>query len=144
MECVNRLFFESTRPEFFATVFFAVYNSNARTLRYSNCGHPAPVLLRASGKPELLEPTSIVLGAFRGSTFDDRVIPFGPGDRLVAFSDGFSELELDGEDPNWASDRVQRMARMSVDGLAGALASLAVKTGQQKDDVTVLDIRCVR
>ncbi len=50
MDRVNRLFFQSTRPEHFATLFFGVYEAGTREVRYVNCGHPSPVLMRADGQ----------------------------------------------------------------------------------------------
>src|SRR5580700_514723 len=38
MERVNDLFYESTRPEHYATLFYGVYDAIKRTIRYVNCG----------------------------------------------------------------------------------------------------------
>ena len=65
LESVNRLFFESTPTEQYATLFFADYDETSRRLRYWNCGHLAPLLLRADGRVERLESTGTVLGMFR-------------------------------------------------------------------------------
>lgn len=143
MERVNRLFFESTRPEFFATVFYGLYDSETRCIRYVNCGHPAPVVLRANGGAESLEPTATVLGAFQGSAFQEESIPFTSGDRLVVFSDGFSEANNADDDQNWPVDRIQRLSRSHGSGFASALASVAVGMAEQADDITVMDIRAL-
>jgi sigma-B regulation protein RsbU (phosphoserine phosphatase) len=138
---VNRLFFESTRPEFFATLFFGIYDAKTSVLDYVNCGHPAPVLIRGSGQAERLEATSIILGAFENTTFEEGSIAFGIDDRLVAFSDGFSEAEVEGE-RDWPYERIRRLARSQRTSIAAALSSLAINARQQADDVTVMDIRC--
>ncbi len=143
MQRVNQLFFESTRPEFFATVFYGLYDSEGQTIRYVNCGHPAPVVLRANGSTELLEPTATVLGAFQGSTFYEESIEFCAGDRLILFSDGFSEANIATDDPSWPVDRIQRISRLHGNGLANALASVAVGMAEQADDITVMDIRAI-
>jgi sigma-B regulation protein RsbU (phosphoserine phosphatase) len=143
MQRVNQLFFESTRPEFFATVFYGVYDSEAQTVRYVNCGHPAAVVLRTNGDTALLEPTATVLGAFQGSAFQEETIQFVSGDRLVLFSDGFSEANLADDDPNWPVDRIQRLSRLHGSGFANVLASMAVGMGEQADDITVMDIRAL-
>lgn len=143
MERVNQLFFKSTRPEFFATLFYSLYDSEAQSIRYVNCGHPAPVLLRANGSVELLEPTATVLGAFHGSVFQEQSIRFASGDRLIVFSDGFSEANIADDDPNWPVDRIQRLSRLHSNGFASALASMAVGMAEQADDITVMDIRAL-
>ncbi len=83
MERVNYLFFEFTRPEHFATLFYGVYDANARTIRYVNCGHPSAVLIREGGEFELLEANATILGAFQNRAFEERVVELRSGDRLV-------------------------------------------------------------
>lgn len=143
MQRVNQLFFDSTRPEFFATVFYGLYDAEEQSIRYVNCGHPSPVVLQSDGEAELLEPTATVLGAFQGSAFQEISIPFSRGDRLILFSDGFSEANVTDDDPNWFVDRIRRLGGLHADGLANMLASLAVGMGEQADDITVMDIRAI-
>ncbi|HEX7503611.1 MAG TPA: SpoIIE family protein phosphatase, partial [Acidobacteriota bacterium] len=45
---VNHLFFQNTDDSSYATLFFGDYDSASRKLRYANCGHLPPLLLRAS------------------------------------------------------------------------------------------------
>lgn len=139
MERVNYLFFESTRPEHYATLFFGIYEASTRSIRYVNCGHPAPVLLRASGEFELLEPSATVLGAFKERGFEERSVTMMPGDRVVLFSDGFWEAKMDDAGDDWALQAILAEARNSSQGLAGALGSIAAE-GEQADDITVMDI----
>ncbi len=141
MDRVNGLFFQSTRPEHFATLFFGVYEANARTIRYVNCGHPSPVLLRANGESELLDATATVLGAFNERVFDEKIVSLVPGDRVVLFSDGFSEAKMEDGDDGWALETIRAFGRKRANGLAGALASAAASAGEQADDITVMDIR---
>jgi sigma-B regulation protein RsbU (phosphoserine phosphatase) len=141
MERVNYLFFESTRPEHFATLFYGVYEASTRTIRYVNCGHPSAVLVRANGDFELLDATATVLGAFKDRGFEERTVAMQTGDRLVLFSDGFSEAKMEEKSDEWAVETVVSLAPLQESGLAGALASLALSGGKQADDITVLDLR---
>ena len=50
LRAVNKLFYESTPPEHFATLFFGNYDDRSRRLRYVNCGHLPPILIRADAK----------------------------------------------------------------------------------------------
>jgi sigma-B regulation protein RsbU (phosphoserine phosphatase) len=135
---VNRLFFRSTAPEHFATVFLGHYDPRTRLLRYVNCGHPAPVLLRGD-TAERLDCTCLVLGAFEHAEAEERTIAIESGDRLILFSDGVSEAtrqgEVHGDDDRWVVDYVRRLA--TSPGLAESLAMAAVSD----DDVSVLDLR---
>ena len=137
MERVNRLFFDATEPEHFATLFYGVYDADARELRFVNCGHPAPVLLRANGAVERLESTGLVLGAFARAEFEERRVNLGEGDRLVLFSDGVSEAR-DDEDDRWVVECLRMLNRAGSKALA---ESLAMAASVSADDVTVLDVR---
>jgi phosphoserine phosphatase RsbU/P len=139
LERVNYLFFESTRPEHFATLFYGVYQPATRTVRYVNCGHPSAVLLRASGEFELLDATATLLGAFQDFGFEERSVQMRSGDRLVLFSDGFSEANM--ENDEWATETVASLGRSRESGLAAELAGMAASGGKQADDITVMDIR---
>jgi phosphoserine phosphatase RsbU/P len=145
MQRVNDLFFQSTRPEHFATLFYGVYEASGRTIRYVNCGHPSAVLVRASGDFELLEATATVLGAFKDRGFEERSIAMRSGDRLVLFSDGFSEAKMEAmteeASDNWALETIRSLSKSHENGLAGALASTAASGGPQADDITVMDLR---
>ena len=63
LETVNRHFFDSTTAERFATLFFGIYDDRTALLRYVNCGHMSPLLLRPRGVGTL-DPTATMLGAF--------------------------------------------------------------------------------
>ena len=132
----NRQFYQATSPEHYATLFFGVYDHATAALRYVNCGHPPPVLLRRSGEVERLESTGLMLGAFDAMPFEARAIGISPGDRLVLFSDGVSETGGH-EDDAWVVDSVQMLARAGSKSLAQALAMAC----DSADDVTILDLR---
>jgi sigma-B regulation protein RsbU (phosphoserine phosphatase) len=66
LKSVNQLFYENTGESSYATLFFADYDDSSRRLRYVNCGHLPPLLLRAGqGSPDRgVIPAKLVL---RGS-----------------------------------------------------------------------------
>lgn len=140
MERVNSLFYQATRPEHFATVFFGVYDAAERRFRYVNCGHPPAVLLRADGTPEVLKPTSMIVGAFEQCEFAEQSERLEPGDRLVLFSDGVSEAGMD-QDEEWVSEAIRIFSRNTSQPLAGSLAAAANARDRQADDITVIEVR---
>lgn len=144
IERVNRLFFESTRPEHFATLFFATYDSRSRNITYVNCGHPGPVLVRTDTRSDVLQATGVVLGAFRNVRFEQRSVEFRPGERLFLFSDGFSEAGFNGdEDEDACVQQICSVAANCSSGIAGVLASSAATRGGEADDITVVEIRAM-
>jgi sigma-B regulation protein RsbU (phosphoserine phosphatase) len=143
LERINRLFFHSTRPEHIATLFFGIYEPATNILRFANCGHPSPVLLRTNGTAELLAPTAMVLGAFENTIVEEGATPLLAGDRLLVFSDGFAEagLSAGSDNDDWALDTIRLLARTRCERFAGRLAATATSAGEQADDITVMEVR---
>ena len=142
---VNELFADATRPEHYASLFYAVYDQRFGTLRYVNCGHPSPVLVRNNGGMESLESTCTVLGAFQSLRCDEGKIQLAVDDSVVLFSDGFSEAKLDeeGED-DWAMSCIRLLGRTRRSGLAGLLANRATPDdGALRDDITIMHVRVI-
>ena len=141
LRTINQLFYESTSPEHFATVFLGAYDESTRRLRYANCGHPSPVLVRRDGWVERLTPTAVVLGAFEKWTSSEREIAFCPGDTLVLFSDGVTEAGVDS--PGEFGDQ-GLLAAIQASRATGAEAVvnhvLAAVASRAEDDATVVAI----
>jgi sigma-B regulation protein RsbU (phosphoserine phosphatase) len=146
LQAVNRLFHPSAAPNRFATVFFADYDDATRLLRYVNCGHNAPALLRADGSVDRLPPTATVLGLFAELECGVAEVAVKPGDLLFVFSDGASEAFSDaGEE--YGEERLIRTAlahrHLPVQELVDAVARevQAFSGGEQEDDLTLLVTR---
>ena len=115
LRAINLQFRESTRPEHFATLFFADYNESSRRLIYANCGHNPPYLFRASGEAETLDPTAPILGVFDEFQPNPKELTLTPGDRLVIYSDGVSDTLGEGSLAGALS--VAREPRTLIDAL---------------------------
>jgi sigma-B regulation protein RsbU (phosphoserine phosphatase) len=146
LETVNRHFFDSTTPERFATLFYGIYNDRTRTLHYVNCGHVPPILLRASGDLETLDPTATPIGAFRHWSCSENQVTLRAGDVLMIYSDGVTEAEApSGED--YGEERLVRCLRENRGAPASALVHCIVESvsefshGSRYDDVTVVAIK---
>ena len=79
-------------------------------------------------------------GAFKDRGFEGRLVAMQTGDRLVLFSDGFSEANMEAGD-DWAVETIIALSKSNENGLANALASTAASGGKQADDITVMDLR---
>jgi sigma-B regulation protein RsbU (phosphoserine phosphatase) len=141
---VNRLFYDSTPPEQFATLFFGQYDERLRRLRYVNCGHPPPMLLAAGGVARL-EPTATVLGAFRDWDCEERSVELAPEDTLLIYSDGVTEAGIEtGEE--FGEERLRALLATEratpIDTLIGGVIQAAQSAGPiQSDDITVVALR---
>jgi phosphoserine phosphatase RsbU/P len=99
LQSVNRLFVENTPEDSYATLFYADYDDANHCLRYANCGHNPPLLLRANGDVERLGATATVLGLFTKWNCEVKKVSLGPGDLLVIYTDGVTEApNQDGEE----------------------------------------------
>ncbi|HVP00841.1 MAG TPA: SpoIIE family protein phosphatase [Bryobacteraceae bacterium] len=145
---VNKLFHESTPAEYFATMFFAEYRDQKRELRYFNCGHPAALLMRASGAIEHLEATALPVGIFGTWRCEERTTTFSPGDLLVAFSDGVLEAGVErGEEfgEERLIDALQRSRKRDLESLLDEVVAevLRFSPDVQSDDVTLVALRAI-
>ncbi len=77
----------------FITAFIALCDPVSGHVRYVNAGQNPPMLRRASGQLDWLDPTGMALGLSRKATFEERELTLEPGDLLVAYSDGITEAE---------------------------------------------------
>jgi len=91
LRSVNRLFYDNTGNNAFASLFYAEYDDATRRLRYANCGHLSGLLLRADGSLEQLDSTSTLLGLFEEWDCSMREHELFPGDVLALYTDGITE-----------------------------------------------------
>ncbi len=97
MSRVNRFIAERAKGEKYATVFYCTLNKGGE-LRWSNAGHPKPILLRGGTEFALLDSTGLPLGLLDVAEYETKTLQLEPGDKIVMFSDGLTEAEsADGE-----------------------------------------------
>jgi serine phosphatase RsbU (regulator of sigma subunit) len=146
LKSVNRLLYDHTEPSHYATLFFGSYEDHSRQLRYVNCGHNPPLLLRADTTVERLTATTTVLGLFDDwecSIAEERLVP---GDLLVVYTDGLTEAMNDrGEEFGEARLLAALCANRHLDvscllsTLVGAVQQFS--PGEQGDDLTLVIAR---
>jgi len=148
LESINRQFFQSTAAERFATLFYGLYDDRTRRLRYVNCAHNPPLLLRRTGALERLHATALMLGAFPQWSCAVAEIALEAGDSLVIYSDGVTEAASASGD-EFGEERLERMVRSRqgqpasqvVSGILDAVAGFS--SGPRGDDVTVMALRAL-
>ena len=102
---VNHIFYESTASNHYATLFFGLYDEATRRLRYANCGHLPPILVRASGCVERLQVTAPVIGLFEPWVCETGEVTLEPDDLFVVFTDGVSEA-LSSDEEEFGEERL--------------------------------------
>ena len=147
LRSVNRLFYENTSDESYATMFFGIYEDSRRTLRFANCGHIPPLILRSDGAIRRLVSTTTVLGMFLEweSSIEEEMLR--PGDLLVIWTDGVTEapnaqLEEYGEER--LVKLIQENRGVPVTQLRALIETSVQEFGgaTQVDDITLVIARC--
>lgn len=157
LSSVNRLFYESTSDNSYATLFFADYDGSTRRLRYANCGHLPPLLLRRSKGSgdsgglmppiERLQPTATVLGLFENWECVLAETCLKPGDILVLYTDGVTEA-TDADSGEFGETRLIETlcahrslnARTLLDSIIRDVQEF--NQGERADDITLVVARC--
>ena len=150
VEHLNRLLYEVSSASHYATLFHCLYDPNFRTLTYINAGHNPPYLLRADGSVERLTCGGSVVGLLPGATYENGSLLLGPGDLLLAYTDGITEAtDLRGNE--WGEDSLEhallasgtghdRPARTIIDEVLAKVSSFTAGAAQG-DDMTLLVLR---
>ena len=156
---VNRLFYENSDDASYATLFFADYDDSSRKLRYANCGHLPPLLLRGAGggrpdhsskapKVERLRSTCTVMGLFEAWQCETAEVQLAAGDTLVLYTDGVTEAtNAEGEEfgESHLLDILARRARLPVAAILQAVVEAVQQFsgGELQDDITLVIARSV-
>ncbi len=96
LKVVNYQAYASSSEDGYATLFYGVFDSPKRTLRYINAGHIPPVVLRRDGSVKWLKTSGAPVGMFPDSIYEKEVVELEVGDLLIACTDGVVEAT----DPN--------------------------------------------
>jgi sigma-B regulation protein RsbU (phosphoserine phosphatase) len=149
---LNRLVYDSSSANRYATFFYAQYDASTRLLEYVNAGHNPPLILRTHGDCHgvlRLEPGGPVIGLMPHCSYVQDCVTLEEGDVLVLFTDGITEaMNAAGEE--WGEERlmhviganralpprdlIDRIMR-TADGFVGGAA--------QYDDMTLITARVI-
>lgn len=147
LRSVNQLFYQNTSESAYATLFFGEYDDHSRCLRYANCGHYAPLLLRAEGRLDRLQSTGTVLGLFEQWECSVAEENLSFGDTLVLYTDGISEA-LNDAGEEFGEQRLAELLRQHREQTAQKILVAILGEVQQfsahkqHDDITLIVAKC--
>jgi sigma-B regulation protein RsbU (phosphoserine phosphatase) len=82
----------------FATAIFGLVDLEEMCANLTFAGGPTPLLFGADGKLRVLEGAGIPLGMPIDAVYEEQTVAIHPGDCLLAFTDGVTEItDVDGE-----------------------------------------------
>jgi sigma-B regulation protein RsbU (phosphoserine phosphatase) len=143
----NRLIYQSTDPEKFATLFIAVMDMDAHTLSFCNAGHENPILLRADGGVDRLATGGMALGVLEDFPYESGDERMGPGDVLVIYSDGIPDAVNEFEHPFGEERLIACLRECAAEPAAEILRRVvtAVREHEQGaeriDDLTIVVVK---
>ena len=133
------------RFEKFFTICYAVLDMRTGKVRFSNAGHPLPVVIRRDGKVIPLEERGTIVGLIN-APFPEAEVILAKGDRLYFYTDGITEHQ-NGEGTFFGEARLyETLSRCVGEPLENAcksvISSLSSFSGKSKvsDDVTLLGV----
>jgi len=147
LQSVNRLFYENTADNDYATLFYSEFDDRTRRLRYANCGHLPGLVVENDGTVKRLSSTATVLGLFPEWQCGTAELQLSPGDLFAIYTDGITEA-LNQQDEEFGEERlldVMRRARdLSPPHIVRAVFDEVRRFSgdRQRDDVTLIVARC--
>lgn len=78
----------------YLTLAYVQINAKTGLARFVQAGHPPPLLLRQTGEAEFLGDGGLPIGLIDDAPYGDRSFQLRPGDRMLLYSDGFTEALL--------------------------------------------------
>jgi sigma-B regulation protein RsbU (phosphoserine phosphatase) len=96
---LNRLIYDASPSNRYATFFYGVYDPKSREFMYVNGGHNPPMVFRSTsgkdGEVLRLEEGGPVVGLLGPAQYSQGLVTLQPGDTMVLFTDGISEAMND-------------------------------------------------
>ena len=130
----------------FFTMSYCILNVKDGTLRYSNAGHPPPVLLHKDGSLELLSEGGTIIGMGGLLPFEEGRRKLCSGDKLFLYTDGIAEYQNE-DGLFYDEDRFftelkrlkDRLLSNIIDGVIESMMSFGNNTEPQ-DDISLLAV----
>ncbi len=148
---VNELLCQRNDTMQFVTVLAGVLDTASGELSWTNCGHPAPVVLGIDGSTTWLDDgRGPPAGAFDGADYTTQHRILRRGDVLLLYTDGVTEA-LDPDSALYGEERLSALlsgaasadARACVDRVVRDVESF-VRGAPQADDLTLIALRSIR
>ncbi len=143
---LNRLIFDASPSNRYATFFYGVYDPVSREFRYVNGGHNPPMVFRGD-QVLRLEEGGPVVGLFGPAQYSQAAVQLELGDTLVLFTDGVSEA-MNNADEEFDEERLMAAVRSGAKFSSLELIDHVMQAcdvfadgAPQHDDMTLVVVR---
>ena len=149
LSAANTLIAGDSRSQgLYVTLFYGLYNTQTRSLRYVNAGQSAPLLLSPSRSScSSLAVTNHAAGMFDFSNFEVAELPLEEGDTLILHTDGIDEAN-NAEGERFGGERLAQLllevGQASPEAFRKAIierVTAFVGKQEQYDDMTLLIVQ---
>lgn len=128
----------------FVTASISTIDLRSGELTVANAGHPAAIVLRASGELEFLRPAGLPINEVLFRPYGTARTTLAPGDKLVVYTDGVSEASDENdamfEDASFfplLTDHVRMLPEDLCASIVQSIERFVGKTGVQEDDIAL-------
>lgn len=142
----NKLLYNSTSKNRFATLFYSELDFINHTISYCNAGHDAPINIKNSNLTRI-ENGGLLLGCFDFAEYEEETKSFEIGEIIVVFSDGITEAMNEFEEEYGEEkliDIIKSNLKLSSkeisDIIINEVKSYSSKV-EQSDDITIMIIK---
>jgi PAS domain S-box-containing protein len=145
----NFLFDDLDKSDYFITLFYLQYNIHTQQLRYSNAGHPPPLLFSMyESEFKKLDADGLILGVNRDVVFEEKMTMLGKGDVILLYTDGLIEAENDDKEffglervKSVLLQNIQESPQHIINALIDGIQQFCLKT-TFSDDITLMVFKC--
>ncbi|MCK8463301.1 SpoIIE family protein phosphatase [Aliiroseovarius sp. S1339] len=92
---LNKLLLNDLRSEHYFTMLFGYLNLQTGEVEMAQCGHPNAVLMSIDGRAQFFGDGGMPIGLIADARFERQRLTLAPGERLIFYSDGFTECTDD-------------------------------------------------
>jgi sigma-B regulation protein RsbU (phosphoserine phosphatase) len=146
----NKLLYESTSPEKFATLFYGIIDVTHHSIHYSNAGHDWPFVIGSDNSIRRLKTGGLMIGLLPQASYEDEELPVQAGDILVIQSDGVSEA-MNANHEQFGEERLQALLIENKQKTAEEIIDIVVKEVRrhagahpQSDDITIMVVKRIQ
>lgn len=146
---LNRALLSEATTTRFCTVLYARIcpSKDSVMLTFANGGHLAPRVLRPGRPVERLDVSGTLVGAIPGAHFEEVELRLHPGDLVLMFTDGVTEIREAGRPPEYGESELDAtlvtLAGASAEEVVAAVETRAIELhgGEPRDDMALVAIR---
>lgn len=142
LRVVNEHLYDAyTQTDLMATAAIASLNATNGALEIANAGHP-PLLVRHNRSWLRLKASAPPIGVLPDLRAEPDVLMLHPDDLILAYSDGFSEIQTDAQ--LWGATGLLKAipeGARNVNALTRHIVATSQRVGQRNDDQTLVTVR---